>query len=262
MTTSSMIPTSHTPHAGTKFRSGEKVNILHVGIDRIKYSALFETVERLVEHGNATMTYVNVHVLNTAVHDQPLRAFLNGVNLCYCDGEGVRLGARLLGEELPEKMTAADFIWDFAARAEGRWRLFWIAGTPGVAAAAAARLRERYPRLQVETEHGFHTDHNALLTRVNAAHPDIVFVGMGTPIQEHWVAAHRAHIEAPLVWVIGGTADILSGELWRGPAWLCRRQEWLARLIAAPRRVWRRYLIGNALFLARVLRGRFFGTRY
>jgi len=236
--------------------------VLGVRVDAVDCGAMLDTVEQLVERGGASIAYVNVHVLNTAVRDAQLRAFLNVVDLCYCDGNGVRLGARLLGERLPKRMTGADFIWDLAARAEGRWRLFWIAGEPGVAEAAAARLLERYPRLQIQTEHGFHADHSTLLARVNAFRPHVVFVGMGTPAQEYWVAAHRGRIDAPVVWAIGATADFLSRRLSRGPAWLYRRQEWLARLITEPGRLWCRYLIGNPLFLGRVLASRFLGARY
>jgi len=245
-----------------EFHAQPRVEVLGVGIDPVNRGGLLNVVERLVERGGATVAYANAHVLNLAVRDPELRAFLNAADLCYCDGGGVRLGAWLLGEQLPERMTGADWIWDLAACAEGRWRLFWIGGEPGVAAAAAARLRECHPRLPIETEHGFHTDDDALLARVNHARPDIVLVGMGTPLQERWVATHRGRILAPVVWVLGATADFVSGKVPRGPAWLYERHEWLARLIAEPQRLWRRYLIGNSLFLGRVLAARLLRTRY
>jgi N-acetylglucosaminyldiphosphoundecaprenol N-acetyl-beta-D-mannosaminyltransferase len=234
-----------------------RVDVLGVGVDRLDRDGLFDAVAALIAaRGRATVAYVNVHVLNVAAHDPELRAFLAAADVCYCDGDGVRLGARILGEALPERMTGADWIWDLAARAEGRWRIFWVGGEPGVTAEAARRLQERFPRLEIATEHGFHADDSVVLERIAAFAPDLVLVGMGTPLQERWVARNRAAIAAPVVWVLGATADFVSGKVSRGPAWLHDRQEWLARLFVDPRRLWRRYLVGNAVFLARVARQR------
>lgn len=241
-----------------------RVDVLGVGVDRCDKDALFRRVGELVDAGGrATVAYANIHVLNTASGDPALRDFLNAADVCYCDGAGVVLGARVLGETLPERMTGADWIWDLAALAEGRWKLFWLGSEPGVTAAAAKKLQERHPRLEVETDHGYHAkdgpENDALLARINAAAPDIVLVGMGTPIQERWVAAHRGRLDAPVVWVLGATADFVSGKVDRGPQVLYTHQEWLARLLTEPRRLWRRYLIGNTVFLGRVARQRLAG---
>ena len=230
-----------------------RVDVLGVGVDRVDRAGLLDVVAALVERGAATVAYANVHVIDMAWGDPALRAFLAGADLVYCDGGGVVLGARLLGRALPERMTGADWIWDLAAHAEAEgWRIFWMGGEPGVAAAAARKLQKRHPRLDVATEHGFHEDAEAVVAAMNAFAPHIVLVGMGTPVQERWVARNRAAIAAPVVWVTGATADFVSGKVPRGPKWLHDRQEWLARLLVDPRRLWRRYLLGNARFLARV----------
>jgi N-acetylglucosaminyldiphosphoundecaprenol N-acetyl-beta-D-mannosaminyltransferase len=234
-----------------------RVDLLGVGVDGVPRADLLDVVAALLRRGRATVAYANVHVVNVAHGDAPLRAFLAAADLVYCDGGGVVLGARLLGEHLPDRMTGADWIWDLAARAEREgWRLYWMGGEPGVTSAAAARLQERHPALVVGTDHGFHPDAAAVVARMNAFAPDIVLVGMGTPLQERWVAAHRGAIAAPVVWVTGATADFVSGKVSRGPAWLHDRQEWLARLLVDPRRLWRRYLLGNTVFLGRVARAR------
>ncbi len=247
----------------------DRVEVLGVGVDPVPPEALLDRVGELVERGRragerATVAYANVHVLNTAARDPALRAFLAGCDLVYCDGNGVVLASRILGRPLPGRMTGADWIWDLAARAEGRWRLYWIGGEPGVTDAAAERLRERHPGLAIATDHGFHPregpEDAASLERIRAFDPDIVLVGMGTPTQERWVAARRDRIEAPVVWCLGATADFVSGRVPRpGPRWLVERHEWLSRLVADPKRLWRRYLLGNTVFLARVARQRLAG---
>ena len=223
-------------------------------------AGLLRRVGDLVEAGGpATVGYANVHVLNQAVGDGELRAFLNALDLCYCDGNGVRWAARVTGQALPERMTGADWIWDFAAVAEGRWRVFWLGGEPGVTELAAQKLREKHPDFELASDHGFHDDVAPLLARINAWQPHILLVGMGTPAQERWVARWRDALDVPVVWVLGATHDFVSGRVSRGPVWLHRDHEWLARLLVDPRRLWRRYLLGNARFAGRVLGQRWRG---
>lgn len=233
------------------------VEILGIGVHPVDLGGLMEAVAGMIARpGRHTVAYVNVHVMNLAAADGALRQFLNGVDLCYCDGEGVRWGARLLHKELPTRMTGADWIWELAAHAaRGGWRIFWLGGEPGVTQAAAARLKERYPDLEIAADHGFHPAEaqEALRSRIHDFAPHILLVGMGSPTQERWVATWREKLDVPVVWVLGATADFVSGRVSRGPVWLHQRQEWLARLLTEPGRLWRRYLIGNSRFFLQVL---------
>jgi N-acetylglucosaminyldiphosphoundecaprenol N-acetyl-beta-D-mannosaminyltransferase len=233
----------------------DRVHILGLPIDPLDVAGLLDRVEQYVVSGHQhTVSYLNVHVANTASRDPELRAFLDSVDLCYCDGAGIRLGARLLGHQLPERMTGADWIWDLAARSEGKHRLFWLGGEPGITEQAANVLRERHPDLAISADHGYHAADQvpALLARIHDFSPDIVLVGMGTPTQERFVARWRAEIQVPVVWCLGATADFISGKVSRGPAILHHNAEWLARLLTEPGRLWRRYLFGNSRFLLRV----------
>jgi N-acetylglucosaminyldiphosphoundecaprenol N-acetyl-beta-D-mannosaminyltransferase len=241
----------------------DRVRVLGLPVDGLDVAGLLAQIDAYVaDDGLRTVAYLNVHVANQAAEDPELAAFLDTVDLCYCDGAGIRLGARLLGHDLPERMTGADWIWDLAAHAEGRLRLFWLGGEPGVTDRAAAILRERHPALEITADHGFHDDAAtpALLARIHDYAPDVLLVGMGTPVQERWVARWRGELDVAVVWCLGATADFISGKVSRGPAWLHDNAEWLARLVTEPRRLWRRYLIGNGTFLVRIglarLRGR------
>lgn len=235
-----------------------RVEVLGVPVDVLTRAELMPRVAALFDLGRpATVGYVNVHVLDQCARHPDLVVFLRGLDLCYCDGKGVILAARILGQQLPERMTGADWIEDLAAFAEGRWRIAWIGGEAGVAAEAARVLTVRHPRLQIVPFHGFHPKegpgNQALLDAVNATQADLVLVGMGTPLQERWVAANRARLQAPVVWCLGATADFVAGTVPRGPRWLVARQEWVARLLADPRRLWRRYLLGNTRVMGRAL---------
>lgn len=235
------------------------VDILGVPVLPLSWDELLAEVDAAVRaSARITVAYANVHVLNTAARDGRLTRFLGRVDICFCDGNGVRMGARLLGQDLPHRMTGADWIWDLARQAQAQgWRLWWIGGEPGVTEQAAARLQERYPGLQIGADHGYHPrqgpEDQACIDRINSFRPDIVLVGMGTPVQEYWTEERRERIDAPVVWCLGATADFVAGRTARGPRWFTDRAEWMGRLIAEPRRLWKRYLLGNPAFLARVL---------
>jgi N-acetylglucosaminyldiphosphoundecaprenol N-acetyl-beta-D-mannosaminyltransferase len=245
----------------------EAIELLGVRVDRTTWPELREEVAAAIaRRERRTIGYVNVHVLNSAAANPALRETLNRFDHVYCDGEGVRIGARIAGAELPERMTGADFVWDLAARlAPPHARWYWLGGAPEVAAEALRRLQAHAPGIVVAgAHHGFFERSAAasVVAAINAARPDLLFVGMGTPIQELWVAAHRDAIEAPVVWCIGAAADFIAGTQRRAPAWMNRHGlEWLGRLAADPRRLFGRYVIGNPLFLGRVLRQRLAGGK-
>jgi N-acetylglucosaminyldiphosphoundecaprenol N-acetyl-beta-D-mannosaminyltransferase len=236
-----------------------RIDLLGVPIDVLTRAELMARVAQLVARGQpATVAYVNVHVLDRVGLHKDLLPFFQGLDLCYCDGKGVVLAARLQGDHLPERMTGADWIWDLAARAEAEgWRLCWIGSEPGVTAEAAAVLQRRHPGLEIVAHHGYHPkegpENTDFIQQINDAGADIVLVGMGTPTQERWVRANRVAIDAPVVWCLGATADFISGRVSRGPRWLYERQEWLARLVVDPGRLWQRYLLGNSRVMARAL---------
>jgi N-acetylglucosaminyldiphosphoundecaprenol N-acetyl-beta-D-mannosaminyltransferase len=256
-------------------KRSSRVNVLGVDVDPVTVGELHAAIKRLVESGErGTVLNVNANCLNLLYTDAVLRRFFDGADLVFCDGAGVMLAARLLGRRLPERITYADWTWQLAAFAEAEGlSLFLLGAGPGVAERAAQRLRTLHPDLRISgIEHGFF-DHSpgsreneAILRKVNAAGPDILLVGLEMPLQERWLMDNRDAIDANVVLTGGAVFDYVSGRLQRGPRLLTDHGfEWLARLIVEPRRLWRRYLIGNPLFLLRVLRqrlgkGRFAGT--
>lgn len=241
----------------------ERVDVLGVGVDRVSVEELQGEVLALSRtRDTALVLNANVHCINLSYRYTWLREMLDGAAVVFCDGAGVVLGARVLGRPALCRITYADWMWRLAgfAASEGL-SLFFLGGRPGVAERAAGRLRERYPALEISgVQHG-HVDlapgspeNEELLERVNAASPDVLVVGLGMPLQEWWLRENRTRLRAGVALTGGAVFDYLSGDLRRGPRVLTDHGfEWLARLLVEPRRLWRRYLLGNPLFLARVL---------
>jgi N-acetylglucosaminyldiphosphoundecaprenol N-acetyl-beta-D-mannosaminyltransferase len=238
--------------------------VLGVGVDPITVAELHAEIARLLRGGRLGLVLnVNAHCLNLCYRDRALRDSLNGADVVFCDGVGIMLAARILGGRIPARITYAAWIWqlaDFAA-AEG-FSLYFLGARPGVAQEAARRLRERYPGLRiVGVRHGYFdhsagsAENEAVLEEINAAAPDILLVGLGMPLQERWLTENRQRLDAGVALSCGAVFDYTSRRVSRGPRLLTEGGfEWLARLLREPRRLWRRYLLGNPLFLLRVVR--------
>lgn len=233
------------------------IRLLGVRIDCLDARRLIYLVRDEVKAGaHSTVLYVNVHCMNVQARDPVYARILDKADIVYCDGTGVQLGALLAGLPLPPRTTGADWIWSLCRAAiKYDLSLFFVGGVPGSAEHAAMVLRVRFPGLRIlGTCHGYGAGEEAV-EAINRADPDIVLIGMGTPTQEKWIEAHRSQIDAPVVWAVGALFDFVSGRIPRGPRWMTNHGlEWACRLAAEPRKLWRRYLIGNPLFLIRVFR--------
>ncbi len=232
------------------------VHLLGVRIDCLRLVSLLRVVMAAARtRTRLTVMYVNVHSMNLQHDDPEYGAVLEAADLVYCDGTGVRLAARFTGNRLPARMTGADWIWDLCeVAARDRVSLFFLGGAPGVADDAARRLRARYPSLRIlGTADGYGLD-GLTIDRLNTLRPDIVLVGMGSPTQEKWIARHRSELDVPVLWAVGALFDFVAGRIRRGPRWMTEHGlEWICRLAVEPRKLWRRYLIGNPRFMLRVL---------
>jgi N-acetylglucosaminyldiphosphoundecaprenol N-acetyl-beta-D-mannosaminyltransferase len=236
-------------------------SIFDIPIDLGQPDELLSTVSGWAGAGETRrVMYVNAHVVNQSRVTPGLSAALRRADLVYCDGYGVRLAARALHTEVPYRMTGADWIWTLAALCDASGQSLYLLGSePPIAREAAARLRRWYPQLQVAgAHHGFFaidSPHNErVLEDIREHAPQIVLVGMGSPKQELWVDRYADQLGGAVVWTVGALFDYVSGHIPRAPHWLADNGlEWIFRLAIEPRRMWRRYLIGNPVFLSRVL---------
>jgi N-acetylglucosaminyldiphosphoundecaprenol N-acetyl-beta-D-mannosaminyltransferase len=219
--------------------------------------------DRIARREKTLVLSANINALNLAWEHDWLRDFFDRADMVRLDGAGVRLAARLQGQRLPPRITWADFIWSLADQAEKHGhRLFFLGGRPGVTEAAAERLLARYPALPIAgCHHGYFDrdsgspENEAVLERIGRSRADILLVGMGMPVQERWLYDNWSRLPSMVIMTGGAIFDYTSGRLRRAPAFFTDNGlEWLGRLLIEPRRLWRRYLVGNPLFLWRLLR--------
>ncbi len=191
---------------------------------------------------------------------QPL---YHDADLVVADGAPVVWASRVLGTPLPERVAGSDLFPALCAKAaEHNLSVFLLGGAPGTARRAAKILQTRHPQLRVAgtycPAHGFETDpveSERTLEAVSTAQPDILFVGVGSPKQEQWIAANRCSCGAKLSMGVGISFSFVSGDVRRAPRWMRRTGfEWAHRLVQEPRRLWRRYLIDDSEFFSLLLR--------
>ncbi|MHB8656969.1 MAG: WecB/TagA/CpsF family glycosyltransferase [Solirubrobacteraceae bacterium] len=236
-------------------------SIFDIPIDLAQPAEMLRTISGWAStRATRRVMYVNAHVVNQSRSTRGLGSALRRADLVYCDGYGVRLAARVLGLPVPHRMTGADWIWGLASLCELAGQSIYLLGSePPIAREAAARLRRFYPRLDVVgAHHGYFSldsPHNQrVIEHINEHPARIVLVGMGTPKQELWVDRYADQLDGAVVWTVGALFDYVSGHTPRAPRWLADNGlEWIFRLAIEPQRMWRRYLLGNPIFLSRVL---------
>lgn len=236
-----------------------KVNFLGVEIDNMRCEEALDRIQAmLVNGGRQKVFFVNAHCINTACSDAQYRADLRNADLVLPDGSGLLIGSRILKRPILENLNGTDLlpkICKLAAR--NSLGLYLLGGKNGVAEAAAERLIEMYPGIRVVGKHhGYFSEDEShdIVRDINNARPDILLVAMGVPLQEKWAARHIDDLDVKVCFAVGGLLDFMSERVSRAPSWLRRiGMEWMWRLWQEPRRLWKRYLIGNFVFMGRVL---------
>ena len=244
-------------------------DVLGVPVALCTEDEFVEALTRLAHPGRRLfVSAIHTHGMNLACRHRWLHDLYRTSRLAFCDSVGVRIGARILGHGRPPRFTSADWIWHFCARAtDEHIGIFLLGGESSVVAAAADALRRRFPGLAVGAHHGYFDkyspENDAVLDAIRAARPGVLFVGFGKPDEDRWAIENwDALADVPVVIPIGAMVDWITGRKRRAPGWMRRLGlEWLHRLLQEPRRLFRRYVVGNPAFILRVMRARLTGWR-
>ncbi len=228
---------------------------------RIVNTTMDEALEWIVGRAGAsrpsTMAFVNPDCLNIAWRDPAYREVLLGAERVLPDGIGIHLACRMLGTPLMANVNGTDLFPRLCQRIAGTGLSIYLFGArPGIAAAAGEAMQRLHPELKVAgARDGFFPlgETPRVIQEINASGASILLVAMGAPRQEQWLASHAAELKPPVRMGVGGLFDFYSGRIPRAPVWMREiGLEWVYRLLQEPGRMWRRYIIGNPLFLFRV----------
>jgi len=233
------------------------ISVLGVRLARLSPRAALAEAEHLYDAPESSyIAHANVHTLNLASRDERYRFALENAAIVLNDGKGVMLAARIKRDRFPADLNGNFFtplLLELAA--ERDWPVYFLGAKPGVADRALERLVERLPRLRaVGVRDGyFDPGDESVAAAVRAAGTGLLLVGLGNPAQELWMQTNLSATGARLAVGVGAFFDFQAGQVPRAPEWMNRAGiEWVHRLAQEPQRMWRRYLLGNPRFVARV----------
>ena len=244
----------------------EKIEILGVRFDSLDRAELLAELNSMLEHGEqGYLVTPNPEILQCAHKDTELRDVLNRASLCIADGVGVIWAAKMLKKPLKARIPGVEIgeqMLSLCAR-EGRG-VFFLGGAEGVADAAAERMMEVHPGLSVSgTHHGYFDkdDNDRIVGMINDSGAEVLFVCMGFPYQEKWIAANLGRMPSVrLAFALGGSLDVYAGRVKRAPRAFCAiGLEWLWRAFSS----WSHFrrALKLPLYIIRVLKVRFFGSK-
>ena len=237
-----------------------KIDILGVEFDPGTLGEAVELGASMAEgEGFHYVVTPNPEIVNLAREQEEYRQLLNKASLVLPDGIGIIYAGKLLGTPLKERVPGIDFAAGLMEKlAEKGISLYLLGAKPGVAQRAAERLRERYPGLVIcGTGDGYFTDSTAVVEDLRRAKAQVVFVCLGAPKQEQWMAEYGPQSGASLMLGLGGALDVFSGDVQRAPeAWQKFGLEWCYRLLHQPSRIGRMAKLPLFLLTAMKARGK------
>lgn len=221
--------------------------------DLLKIIAIY-----IQKNGKKTFFYINAHCINLSLKDPHYKNILQKADLVYSGGIGPIWASVILGKPLEQRSPTPDFIDQIFSLAEkNRWTVYLLGSADATVKKTAVIISKAYPHIIVGYHSGYFSlnEEKELIKDINSKKPTILLVGMGPPKQEEWIDIHKKDLDVSAFWAVGALFDVISGRIQRAPKWMQRLGlEWLYRLIKEPKRLWKRYIFGNMLFLKNTIR--------
>lgn len=220
-----------------------RIDVLGVSFDDLTMDEAVEIALGFMQERRACYACTpNPEIVMAAKGDAALRAALSGAELVLADGVGITKAAAMLGTPLKSRVPGIDFASNVISRLDQRGGSVYLLGAkPLVAETAAEKLTQTYAGIVIAgTNDGYFTDDAPVIEKINAASPDFLMVCLGSPKQELWMSANAGRLSCGLMAGLGGSLDVLAGNVQRAPeTWRRLGLEWLYRVIKEPKRLGR-----------------------
>jgi N-acetylglucosaminyldiphosphoundecaprenol N-acetyl-beta-D-mannosaminyltransferase len=226
-----------------------------------------ESLESLIDEKTLIST-INAHSYNVSFKDKLFQEALQNSDMLIPDGISIVWAIRFLTGKKIKKIAGADlFFYEMERLQKVGGSCFFLGSTDETLSKIIMRSKSEYPNVQIQTysppyKSEFSPEDNIkMIKEINAFKPDVLFVGMTAPKQEKWAYTHFDNLKTKHVCSIGAVFDFYAGTVTRAPNWMIKMElEWFYRLVKEPKRMWRRYLIGNTIFILQILREKYLQT--
>lgn len=241
----------------------EEYKIFKIKIHPLYKSEFLDIIETNLKEGNQIVQNgVNSASITELIHNEELTQAYNNSTLINIDGMSVVCALRFLGHDVPERVACPDLADDILKMAEkNNFGIFLLGTTEKSIRSCVGNIKESYPGIKLlGYRNGYFSDdeEDLVVKMINNSDADILFIGMPSPKKEFFVEKYRDMLNVRYILGVGGYFDIISGITKRAPNWIQRiGMEWFYRFMQEPRRMWRRYLIGNSRFIWLVIKEKF-----
>lgn len=232
------------------------VNILGIHINKVNMKDAMAIVRGYILNGDHCHMVVtpNSEMVVRAQDDPELAMILNNANLSVPDGAGVVLASRLFKNSFQERVAGFDLMKNIFSEANRQgYRIYLLGGRPGIVDKARKNLIQEYPYLKICGAHHGYLDKDLqerVIEEINMLKPDLLFVGMGVPLQEKFIYKNMNRLQVKVAMTVGGAFDVLAGQVKRAPRWMQNAHlEWLFRLLQEPSRLGRFFALPRFVYL-------------
>ncbi|NTW99690.1 MAG: WecB/TagA/CpsF family glycosyltransferase [Geobacteraceae bacterium] len=231
----------------------KRIKFLDTAMDATTMDETVEWIDNQIDARQFTQhVVVNVAKLVNMRHDPGLRASIEACDIINIDGMGVVWGARMLGLNVPERVSGIDLFHELLALASRRgYPVFLLGAKQEVVEKAIAVLQKKYNHLEIAGFHNgyFWDDELAVVNKIRESGARLLFVAITSPKKENFINKWKGQLGVNFVMGVGGTFDVVAGKVRRAPQWMQKTGlEWFYRVIQEPRRMWKRYLVTNSKF--------------
>ena len=232
----------------------DRAEILGVKVDSVTMKEAVEIVAKLIEaKKNSIVATANAEMLMMSTQDAELKNILNSADLVVPDGAGTVWAANHLGYKMPERVAGFDLVQELMKISPSKsWKIFLFGSSPGTAEKAKAKAEELYPGIKiVGTRNGYFKseEESEIISEIKNSEPDILLAALGVPKQEKWLFAHKDELKIPVSIGVGGTLDVMAGNVKRAPLWMQKAKlEWLFRAMLQPSRAGRLIALPKFVF--------------
>lgn len=237
-----------------------RYRILNTYVNAISMDETIEIIEKIIcERKPIQHVVINASKVNLMEADEKLRKIVNGCPLINADGSSIVWAAKILGVPLTERVTGIDLFLRLVELSEQKnYKIYLFGAKEEVVMKVKAIFEKKYPNLQiVGYRNGYFAekDETEIVKNMAKSGADIMFVAFSSPKKEYWINKYLEQINIPFVMGVGGSFDVVAGITKRAPRWMQKcGMEWFYRFIQEPRRMWRRYIIGNFKFVVLTLK--------